>query len=447
MAEEVEADNPKITTLDDLCAELRDCSTDSEETVSMPTSDEKTATDPTVKEGDSEYPLPEKAPVKFTGVDVVVMPMGYKSEYPKPETEDSKPLFSDSLPAMKLDLDSAKETDGVFSVPVTIANAKHIYDYDGLKVRKPFDELKASAAFADGIPITREHPPAGIVTDRRQVLGFLKNPLAEDDILKGILAITDKDLIADVKDKKLTEVSPGFFCDLDDTQSGELGSEHFDATQTNIFLNHVAVVENGRCSIEDGCGISLDAKKYPVPSELVNIVKAAIERAKAMKDKSLLNMLEELRKGISVKKDSIDDSNKAVIDAFSALQEETNTLKADLEGFARAETDSLTDEVSVLQDAKVVLDYIKDIKVERDTLRSELGGIVQAEKDSLVDELTLLQDAKSESDLSKLSLDELKNDLNLVKELKAGRLSFPETEEGTRGAGQKVIDDAYSKIQ
>lgn len=443
MAEEEEAGNPEIGTLDDLCVELTDNSTDSEESASTPTSDENITTDPTVNEGDAEYPLPEKAPIKFTNVDVVVMPRGYKSEYPKPKAEDSRPLFSDSLPSMKLDLDSAAEVDGVFSVPVIIANAEHIYNYDGFKVCKPFDELEAAALFADGIPITREHPPAGIVTDRRQVLGFLKNPLAEDDTLKGVLAITDKDLIADVKDKKLTEVSAGFFCDLDDAQSGELRGEHYDATQTNIFLNHVAVVENGRCSIKDGCGINLDAKKYPVPSELVDIVKAAIERAKTMKDKSLLNMLENLRKGISVKKNN--NFNNEVNDAFSARQGEYNALKADLEDFALAERNSLSTELTVLQDTKVVLDSIKDIKAERDTFRSELEEIVRAEKDSLMDELISLQDVKTETDLSKLSLDELRKELDVIKQLKANRLAFPSTEEGTR-AGQRIIDDAYGKI-
>jgi hypothetical protein len=39
-------------------------------------------------EADAEYPLPEEKPVKYTNVDVVVLPHGYKSEYPKPEQKD-----------------------------------------------------------------------------------------------------------------------------------------------------------------------------------------------------------------------------------------------------------------------------------------------------------------------------------------------------------------------
>ena len=368
------------------------------------------ASSPTTDDDDGEYPLPENKPVKFSGVDVVILPKGYKSEYPKPE--DSKPRFSDSLPSMKLDVANAEEADGVLSVPVTVANAKHIYDYDGLKVLKPFDELEAAALFADGIPITREHPSAGIVTDRRQVLGFFKSPTAKDDLLKGILAITDKDLIADVKDKKLTEVSAGFFCDLDDTLAGELEGEHYDATQKNIFLNHVAVVENGRCSIDDGCGIGLDAKKYPVPSDLVDKIKAAIARAKAMKDKSLYNLLKELLKGVSVKKDSGEGEAKTPVPNVDAI----NLVK--------------------------IKDAMKKIVAERDSLREDLAAIVKVERDSLIAELETIQDVKRKEDLEKLALDDLKKELDMVKALKAKRLTISDTP----GSGKKGIDGAYAKI-
>jgi len=367
------------------------------------------ASSPTTDDDDAEYPLPENKPVKFSGVDVVILPKGYKSEYPKPE--DSKPRFSDSLPAMKLDVANAEEADGVLSVPVTVANAKHIYDYDGLKVLKPFEELEAAALFADGIPITREHPSAGIVTDRRQVLGFFKSPTAKDDLLKGILAITDKDLIADVKDKKLTEVSAGFFCDLDDTLAGELEGVPYDATQKNIFLNHVAVVENGRCSIDDGCGIGLDAKKYPVPSDLVDKIKAAIERAKAMKDKSLYNLLKELLKGVTVKKDS--GEAKTPVPNVDAI----NLVK--------------------------IKDAFAELTAERNLLKDKLDKMDKAEKDAIIAKLISKPDSETKEELSKLALDELQKKLDTVEAAQAKRLSVPDS---SLSSGRTSIDDAYGKV-
>jgi len=280
---------------------------------------------------DAEYPLPEQKPVKYTDVDIVVMPRGYKSEYPKPKEEDAKPSFTDSI---ALERDSIEEADGVLKVPVTIANSLHIYDYDGLKVQKPFDELEAAAIFAAGIPVTCEHPIGGIVTDRAQVLGFLRNPTAENDELKGILEITGKDLIADVKAGKRVDVSPGFFCDLDSSESGqgEANGEHYDATQRNIFLNHVAVCEQGRCSRLDGCGLNLDVKKTPVPQSIADKIAAAIERAKAMKDKSLLKMLQDLQKAVAVAKDSkVEDplALQKVKDALGSLKAERDNAIAE----------------------------------------------------------------------------------------------------------------------
>ena len=369
------------------------------------------ASNPTTDDDDAEYPLPENKPVKFSGVDVVILPKGYKSEYPKPE--DSKPRFSDSLPSMKLDVANAEEADGVLSVPVTVANAKHIYDYDGLKVLKPFDELEAAALFADGIPITREHPSAGIVTDRRQVLGFFKSPTAKDDLLKGILAITDKDLIADVKDKKLTEVSAGFFCDLDDTLAGELEGVPYDATQKNIFLNHVAVVENGRCSIDDGCGIGLDAKKYPVPSDLVDKIKAAIARAKAMKDKSLYNLLKELLKGVSVKKDSGEGEAKTPVPNVDAI----NLVK--------------------------IKDAFAELTAERNLLRDKLDKMDKAEEDAIIAKLISKPDSETKEELSKLALDELQKKLDRVEAAQAKRLSVPDS---SRSSSRNGVDEAYNEV-
>ena len=170
-----------------------------------------------------------------------------------------KPTLSLIIDSLKLSTDGMIEKDGILSVPATVAK-NLIQDYDGLKVLKPAEELEAAARFADGIPITKDHPPAGIVTDRAEVLGFLKDPTFENDEIKGILEIADKDLAADVKDGTLTGLSIGFFCNLDRTE-GAVGDAKYDAVQRDIFLNHIAVVDQGRCSIEDGCGFHTDSVK------------------------------------------------------------------------------------------------------------------------------------------------------------------------------------------
>jgi len=358
-------------------------------------------------EEDAEYPLPESKPVKYTNVDVVVMPHGYK--YPKPSEES---ISMDSLP-LQLDLDSLSEVDGLLSVPATAAK-EMVYDYDGLKVLKPFDELKAAALFANGIPVTREHPKSGIVTDRREVLGFFRDPVAEDGQLRGILEIADRDLIADVKGKKLSEVSAGFFCALD-RSAGEFKGEQYDAVQRNVFLNHIAVVEHGRCSLAQGCGINLDAYAYPMPPDVIDKLDAAIERAKAMKDKGLLELLRKIRKVITTKKGSKDSTNA---DALNLVQ--------------------VKDALTQLKVATTQL------AAERDELKTQLEAIVKSEKDAIVNELEALQHAKQRPDLEKMALDDLKKELDMVKELKTGKFSVPQLH--PTAGGRQRIDEAYAKI-
>ena len=353
------------------------------------------------EDGETKYPLPEKEPIRYNDVDVLILPKGYKG-YPTP---DSKQRFSDSLETMNIDLDNAEITDDVLTVPVTVASSKHIYNYDGLKVRKTLDELKAASQYAEHRPVTRGHPTAGIVTDRREVLGFFVSPVTEDETLKGILEITDKDLIADVKEKRLTNVSPGFFCDLNREDTGDYNGEHYDATQENIFLDHVAIVEEGRCSMEDGCGIGLDAK-MPIQQTFIDKIKSAVDSAKKMKDKNLESLLESMLKDVTVEKDE------------SAGMDATDLIK--------------------IKDAFAI------VTTERDSLRGELDSIIKTEKDAIIDSLTSVQTTKTKSDLKDLSLDALKKELAMVKDLRVKRLSGQDS--GERGSGRKQIDDAYSKI-
>nr|QNO42885.1 hypothetical protein JGPBEILB_00001 [Methanosarcinales archaeon ANME-2c ERB4] len=293
---------------------------------------------------------------------------------------------------MQLDASGITELDGIISVPATIA--KHmIQDYDGLKVLKPATELEAAAKYADRIPVTRDHPDAGIVTDRGQVLGFLKNPLYENDELKGILEISNKDLAADVKDGKLKELSIGFFCNLDNTQ-GTVGDAKYDAIQKDIFLNHVAIVDAGRCSIEDGCKFHIDSKnRIDSPPDPIGKLDTAIGMAENDYNSTLKDLLTEI---------------KEMVVAGSSTG------------------DSAT------------------IIAERDALKKELGKIVHAEKDAIITELTTLQDAKTADDLAKLDLANLKKELDMVNELRTDRLSFDGRGHGS--GGKSAVDDAYAKV-
>jgi hypothetical protein len=123
------------------------------------------------------------------------------------------------------------------------------------------------------------------VTDRAQVYGFITDPLFENDELKGILQTADKDLVADIEDKKLTGLSYGFFCNVERTP-GTFGDAAYDAIQTDIFPNHVALLEGdlGRCSLADGCGIHMDSKEPKAPEPTPDAADATLARVTAERD-------------------------------------------------------------------------------------------------------------------------------------------------------------------
>lgn len=270
----------------------------------------------------------------------------------------------------KLDKDEAKIVDGILEVPVIVAR-EMVYNYGDTKAFKPKKELEKAAQFADGIAITRSHPDAGIVTDQAEILGTFRNPKMVDEELSGILRITDKSLIGDVQDGTLKEVSGGFFCNLDRTASGDHNGTHYDATQTNIVLNHVAVVDQGRCSLEDGCGIQEDSPPLPTPKPKTKIDIAGTD--------SELN---------------------------TKLSETVLTLKADNE-----------------------------------KLRADLDAITIKEKEAIVTELLAVQDTKSKTELLKLSVLDLRKELDMVNQITATRLSID-----NRPGSTKAIDAAYANV-
>lgn len=319
-------------------------------------------------------------------------------------------LITDSLP-LKIELDELVEKDGHIEVPV-IVQREMVYDYGNTKAFKPKAEIEKAAQYADSIPITRGHPESGIVTDQSEILGFFKSPVMEDTELAGILQITDKSLIADVKAGNLKEVSGGFFCDLNRDMTGEYDGTKYDATQTNIVMNHVAVVKDGRCSLEDGCGIQLDEQtevKKDAPADLRGKLDTAIGMAESLYESRLGDLLKEIKEMLGTE-NKLDDAK-------------TEDAKADSE---------LNTKLS---------EAVLALKTDNAKIKAELDAIQRIEKDTLIAELTAAQDTKPKELLEKLSIDELKTELAMVNGITATRLAGPE-----QTKGRISIDNAYAKI-
>ncbi|MDC4638513.1 DUF2213 domain-containing protein [Acinetobacter baumannii] len=141
-------------------------------------------------------------------------------------------------------------------VPVAADNTGLIIIYRGEEVL--FDPI--TIASAEGKPITDDHPADWVTPDNWKELskGFGKDVRrgegADSDYLMADLLVTDKETIQKVLDGKV-EISLGYDADYLETSKGK-------GLQSNIRVNHIALVEKGRCGSRCSIGDSfMSAKK------------------------------------------------------------------------------------------------------------------------------------------------------------------------------------------
>lgn len=130
-------------------------------------------------------------------------------------------------------------------------------DGDTYTFAKTEAELREATWTFDGVPHTLTHPDTGVVRTPDQIHGFHRDPrYVEDYDGEGDALVTD--LYVPVTDERALEyiedtqaVSIGFQNTLD----WETDREDVDAIQRDLVADHVASVQQGRCSIADGCGV------------------------------------------------------------------------------------------------------------------------------------------------------------------------------------------------
>lgn len=148
--------------------------------------------------------------------------------------------------------------DEFYKFSATVARPipqKYVIAGDEYTFKKPPDELQKAAWSLDNKPWTLDHPKTKAVKSVDQIHGFWKNPrwIGDTQDLDLDLYFPTNDERAREYVSETDEVSVGFTHRL--RKADESG---IDAYQTNMYFDHVASVENGRCSGEEGCGLNVD---------------------------------------------------------------------------------------------------------------------------------------------------------------------------------------------
>jgi len=154
----------------------------------------------------------------------------------------------------KNDAKAERTDNGFLRVPV-FATRAGIFNYrlpDGTvrrELRHPDDVFKAdSMDTLRSVPFTNRHPSE--LVDAKNVKQFMVGVVSdkvtrEDVYIAADAIIMDEQAIKDVEKGGIREVSCGYKCDVLD-EPGEWNGQPYDARQSNIRYNHLAMVPRGR---------------------------------------------------------------------------------------------------------------------------------------------------------------------------------------------------------
>lgn len=159
--------------------------------------------------------------------------------------------YDAQTPIKKFEVDQQTGFIHINHVPLYQAMVQPYRKADGsvvMEAKTPENVLSAeTVASANHIPVTNDHPSELVTKDNaaKYMDGFTAdNAHVENDRVYNDLTITDSKLINAISKGK-QELSIGFTTNIV-PKSGSYKGVHYDALQTNVQINHVAVVNRGR---------------------------------------------------------------------------------------------------------------------------------------------------------------------------------------------------------
>lgn len=191
------------------------------------------------------------------------------------------------------------------------------------------------------VPITDDHPPEMLTAKnaRQFSVGTVGESIRKDgNHIAARIVVHDAVTIAKMDGGKRA-VSCGYDCDIDETPGTSPEGERYDAVQTNIVGNHLAIVHNARAG--QAAAVRMDAAAmWTADDEPVPPLKTTHRKDSVMDLTQALAALATAQQALG--------AEKARADAADAL---AKTHKAELDK-AQARVDSLTEELTVEKKAR-----------------------------------------------------------------------------------------------
>jgi len=295
--------------------------------------------------------------------------------------------------------------DGFMTAPVSFCSATVCNN-----TLKPWDEIKKTWQMWEGRPITFEHPDQMVVKNPTDIIGFLGNVEKDEEKkrLKGELYVMQepaefnqqdenhwKVMLQALKDRD--EISIGYWAvpeNEEGTHTDEFENElEYDEAVTQILPDHIASVDKGACSPEQGCGIGVE--KMIEEEDKMSLLNKIHEKLKTLVKKD--HSKKEAKEVYDMELKRNEDGSYKIIEERDSMNEEEKSEKNETEEekSEEIENESCNHDEVILEKQEM----IEELREQVETLKNELDEYKQQEIDRLREragELTELSEEQLE---------------------------------------------------
>lgn len=227
------------------------------------------------------------------------------------------------------------------------------------------------------IPVTNGHPSERMVTPenfKRLSIGYTGETIKKDgEHVIANLVITDKEGVDAVIKWGRKELSLGYLVDLDETP-GEYEGEKYDAMQTNIRYNHLAIVDKARAG--ESARIALDsddAVEILKEDKFMGKRKIKIDEEEYAVEESVGDYIDRLEKdmmNLSDERDRVERELKMIREKLEKALVERDSFKDQVSEMDKKSGEKM-DEANF---ARAVSERVKLMDIAKDYLGSGLSS-------------------------------------------------------------------------
>lgn len=249
-----------------------------------------------------------------------------------------------------------------------------------VRVYRPEGEVFSTESLASyaGKPVTDDHPDVRVDSSNWKDLakGFVGTEIARDgETIRVPLMLADAETIQKVEGGKV-ELSAGYTCKLDWTPGTAPDGQNYDAVQTAIKINHVAIVDAGRAGA--ACRI-LDSGKSSQP-------KGDRKMGENLKTITVDGIPVEVTDQAAAVIKKLEDKTAALTADLAKKEGEAAALKATADQAAANAAAKIADLEKKVADAETSLDdRIAERAAVIDTASKILGKTVEAKGKTVAD--------------------------------------------------------------